>query len=172
MTATPILEHLAALADGTRARLMHVLEGQELTVSDLCAVLQLPQSTVSRHLKILSDDGWVLGRADGTSRRYRIPALAADRRRLWELVRGEVSAADLAEMITDWMWFGSQGLAEVYTTRLWLGVGVFFASSILSALLLYLNWRLAWAFARPPALFEGQEEAVPPRLVRLAGGVP
>lgn len=96
MTAAPILEHLAALADGTRARLMHVLEGQELTVSDLCAVLQLPQSTVSRHLKILADDGWVLGRADGTSRRYRIPALAADRRRLWELVRNEVSATPTA----------------------------------------------------------------------------
>ncbi len=77
-----------------------------------------------------------------------------------------VLPAILAEMITDWMWFGSQGLAEVYTTRLWLAVGVFFGAGILSALLLYLNWRLAWRFARPAALFEGQQETVPPRHVR------
>jgi ArsR family transcriptional regulator len=96
MTAAPILDHLAALADPTRARNVHVLEGQELTVSDICAVLQLPQSTVSRHLKLLADDGWVTGRADGTSRRYRVPPLAADRRRLWELVRAEIAATPTA----------------------------------------------------------------------------
>ena len=49
-----------------------MLENRELTVSELCSVLQLPQSTVSRHLKILSDDGWVASRADGTSRLYRL----------------------------------------------------------------------------------------------------
>ena len=96
MTAAPILDHLAALADPTRARIVHVLEGQELTVSDICAVLQLPQSTVSRHLKLLAGDGWVAGRADGTSRRYRVPSLAADRRRLWELVRAEVATTSTA----------------------------------------------------------------------------
>jgi ArsR family transcriptional regulator len=90
MTSAPILEHLAALADPTRARIIHVLEGQELTVSELCAVLQLPQSTVSRHLKLLADDGWVSGRAEATSRRYRT-SLDPDRRRLWELVRGDVA---------------------------------------------------------------------------------
>lgn len=72
----------------------------------------------------------------------------------------------LADMITDWMWFGSQGLAEVYTTRLWLAIGVFFASGILTALLLYLNWRIAWSFARPSAVYEGQQEPVSPRIVR------
>lgn len=96
MTAAPILDHLAALADPTRARVMHVVEGQELTVSDICAVLQVPQSTVSRHLRILADDGWVVGRADGTSRRYRVPALGADRRRLWELVRTDVASTPTA----------------------------------------------------------------------------
>ena len=49
----------------------------------------------------------------------------------------------LSEMITDWMWFGSQNLAEVYTTRLWLGIGVFALASVLAALLLWLNWTLA-----------------------------
>ncbi len=37
-----------------------VLERHELTVTELCAVLQLPQSTVSRHLKTLLDAGWVV----------------------------------------------------------------------------------------------------------------
>ena len=40
-----------------------LLERHELTVSELCAVLQLPQSTVSRHLKTLADAGWVASRA-------------------------------------------------------------------------------------------------------------
>lgn len=96
MTALPILDHLAALADPTRARIMHVVEGQELAVSDLCAVLQLPQSTVSRHLKLLGDDGWVRARSEGTTRRYRPAPLDVDRRRLWELVRADVAATPTA----------------------------------------------------------------------------
>ena len=43
---------------------------QELTVTELCSVLQLPQSTVSRHLKALGDAGWVSARAEGTSNLY------------------------------------------------------------------------------------------------------
>ncbi len=50
----------ASLADTTRSRMLLLLERHELTVSELCAVLQLPQSTVSRHLKALADAGWVV----------------------------------------------------------------------------------------------------------------
>ena len=46
----PILDHMTALSDATRCRMLMLLEKQELTVSELCAVLQMPQSTVSRHL--------------------------------------------------------------------------------------------------------------------------
>jgi ubiquinone/menaquinone biosynthesis C-methylase UbiE len=88
-----ILDHLSALADVTRDRLLLLLESHELTVSELCAVLQLPQSTVSRHLKALANAGWVTSRAEGTSRLY---AMARDQqdaatRRLWLLVREQVS---------------------------------------------------------------------------------
>ena len=86
-----ILAGLTALADATRARLLLVLERHELSVGELCAVLQLPQSTVSRHLKTLADDGWVVCRVDGTSRRYRAAALPGSSRRLWQLVRDEVA---------------------------------------------------------------------------------
>ena len=42
-----IFDDLTALADSTRSRMLLVLERHELTVGELCAVLQLPQSTVS-----------------------------------------------------------------------------------------------------------------------------
>lgn len=83
---------LQALADNTRNRLLLVLERQELTVSEICDVLQLPQSTASRHLKILADDGWVVSRADGASRFYRMPAdLEPAARKLWQVVREQMN---------------------------------------------------------------------------------
>ncbi len=99
-TTTPtIFDRMSALSDTTRSRLLLVLEEHELTVSELCAVLQLPQSTVSRHLKVLSDEGWVSSQAEGTSRRYRMPADLLDpaARRLWNLVREQISSSPVAE---------------------------------------------------------------------------
>jgi ArsR family transcriptional regulator len=79
---------MSALADPTRARTLRLVEQHELSVADLCAVLQLPQSTVSRHLKVLADEDWVSVRAEGTSRLYRLtPGLDPSARRLWGLVR-------------------------------------------------------------------------------------
>ena len=74
--------------------------------------------------------------------------------------------AILSEMITDWMWFGSQNLADVYTTRLWLGVGVFFGAGILAVVVLYANWMLAWRVSRPTTVYPGQAEPLPKGLVR------
>ena len=110
---TDLYARLAALGDPTRVRLLLVLDRHELTVGELCSVLQLPQSTVSRHLKVLADDGWLVARADGTSRQYRVPEdLDAGARRLWRVVReqageGELAQADGAR--------AAQVLAESYT---------------------------------------------------------
>lgn len=92
-TATPpVLGHLGTLGDVTRCRLLAVLERREFSVSELCQALQLPQPTVSRHLRVLADDGWVTSRADGTRRPYRrVDGLAPDQARLWEVVRGELA---------------------------------------------------------------------------------
>jgi len=89
-----ILEHMSALSDPTRCRTLLLLERQELTVSELCAVLQMPQSSVSRHLKTLADDGWVVSRRDGTSRFYSMALddMDAGARRLWPLIREQVAA--------------------------------------------------------------------------------
>jgi ArsR family transcriptional regulator len=72
--------------------MLMLLEKHELTVSELCAVLQMPQSTVSRHLKTLSDDDWVASRRDGTSRFYSMPVddLDSGAKRLWPLIREQV----------------------------------------------------------------------------------
>ena len=91
--APAILDHLASLADTTRSRILLLLDRDELTVSELCTVMQLPQSTVSRHLKALADAGWVTGRADGTSNVYAMTRDDLDpaARRLWLLVREQVA---------------------------------------------------------------------------------
>jgi SAM-dependent methyltransferase len=96
-----ILDHLTALADTTRNRILLLLEGQELTVSELCAVMQLPQSTMSRHLKALGDSGWVSSRAEGTSHLYTMVrpgsrhgvSLDASAAELWALVRSQIGSS-------------------------------------------------------------------------------
>ena len=111
MNARPpaILDHLVSLADTTRSRILLLLEHHELTVSELCGITQLPQSTVSRHLKALADAGWVAARAEGTRRLYTMAPLSAapDKRdgsdgsdgamrRLWSLVREQVAPTPAA----------------------------------------------------------------------------
>ena len=93
-----ILDHLSALADTTRSRLLLLLDRHELTVSELCGVLQLPQSTVSRHLKALADSGWISARAEGTSNVYAMTRddLDGSARRLWALVREQVGSSPAA----------------------------------------------------------------------------
>lgn len=88
---------MAALGDTARSRLLVLLEEGELTVSELVQIIQLPQSTVSRHLKVLADDGWVTSRTSGTSRFYRTATdLDAEASELWSLVRRDVVGAGLA----------------------------------------------------------------------------
>ncbi len=95
--AGAVLEPLRSLADETRARSLLLLERDELTVGEVSQVLQLPQSTVSRHLAILLNDGWLRVRADGTSRHYRLaPDLPDPLRRLWGAVREGLGATRAA----------------------------------------------------------------------------
>lgn len=92
-----IFDRMTALADTTRSRMLLVLERHEITVNEIKSVLQLPQSTVSRHLKVLGDEGWVVSRPEGTSRRYRMTEkLEPSVRRLWHLVREQVMATSAA----------------------------------------------------------------------------
>src|SRR5688572_5842582 len=92
-----ILDHLSALADTTRSRILLLLDRHELTVSELCGIMQLPQSTVSRHLKALADSGWISARAEGTSNVYAMTRdVDGSARRLWALVREQVGPTPAA----------------------------------------------------------------------------
>jgi len=91
-TVPPILERLSVLGDETRTRILALLERGEFNVSELCAVLQSPQPTVSRQLKTLATEGWVEARADGRNRHYRLsPTIDDAALGLWQIVRDEVS---------------------------------------------------------------------------------
>ncbi len=61
-----------ALADETRLRIIALLAEGELCVCDLMAILELPQSTVSRHLAYLRHAGWVADRRQGMWMFYRL----------------------------------------------------------------------------------------------------
>src|SRR3954468_4080156 len=102
-----IFDHLASLGDPTRTRTLLLLDGHELTVTELCSIMQLPQSTVSRHLKALADGGWITSRAEGPSHLYTMSrptagpgregraegrdAIEPAARRLWQLVREQIA---------------------------------------------------------------------------------
>jgi ArsR family transcriptional regulator len=93
-----ILDQAATLSDPTRCRILLAVEQHELQVTELCSILQLPQSTVSRHLKQLRDGGWIDSRAEGASRFYRarIRELEPSSRRLWALMKESIAGAPAA----------------------------------------------------------------------------
>ena len=62
-----------SLEDETRLRILALLMEDELCVCDLIAALQLPQSTISRHLCHLKNAGWVKDRREGIWAFYAIP---------------------------------------------------------------------------------------------------
>ncbi|MFO0582134.1 MAG: metalloregulator ArsR/SmtB family transcription factor [Anaeromyxobacter sp.] len=81
---------MEAIGDPTRLRALRALERQELSVLELCEALALPQSTVSRHLKVLADGGWVTARREGTQAFYAWAAeLDPGARKLWTVARAE-----------------------------------------------------------------------------------
>ncbi|ABC79932.1 ArsR/SmtB family transcription factor [Anaeromyxobacter dehalogenans] len=85
-----LLGWLELLSDPIRLRALRALEPRELSVLELREVLALPQSTVSRHLKTLSDAGWLSARREGTQSLYGWAAeLDPGARKLWQLARAE-----------------------------------------------------------------------------------
>ena len=80
------------LADPTRLRIIEVLRGGERAVNDLVDQVAIHQSGVSRHLRILSEAGFVQVRPDGPKRMYslrpepfrELDAWITQYRRLWE----------------------------------------------------------------------------------------
>ena len=88
----PLLGWMQSLGDAARLRLLRLIERQELGGAELCDILQMPQSTVSRHLKMLTDQGWTACRRNGTANLYRmtLDELAPPARKLWLLARKQI----------------------------------------------------------------------------------
>lgn len=61
-----LLQIHKALADETRLRLVRLLVRSPLNVNEILAILQMGQSRVSRHLRILAEAGLVTRRREGT----------------------------------------------------------------------------------------------------------
>lgn len=73
-----ILDIFKALADEGRLRILRSIDQAELSVAELVQVLDMPQSTVSRHLKPMREAGLVASRRDGTSVYYKRGPLFRD----------------------------------------------------------------------------------------------
>lgn len=88
MNRDGIYEHLSILSEPLRVRLLHLLQREELGVGELTRILQVPQSTVSRHLKALDVGGWVARRSEGTATWIRMAheRLPTEALELWRVV--------------------------------------------------------------------------------------
>jgi DNA-binding transcriptional ArsR family regulator len=64
------IDAFQVLADPTRRRILDTLRSGEQQVADVVATAGIHQSGVSRHLRILSESGFVSMRPDGQRRLY------------------------------------------------------------------------------------------------------
>jgi DNA-binding transcriptional ArsR family regulator len=89
------------LADPTRLRILDVLRAGERPVNDLVAAVDIHQSGVSRHLRILQEAGFVSVRPEGAQRFYslrpepfhELDVWIAQYRKLWEARLDRFAAA-------------------------------------------------------------------------------
>jgi DNA-binding transcriptional ArsR family regulator len=91
----------STLADPTRLRILDALRAGERPVNDLVAAVDIHQSGVSRHLRILQEAGFVTVRPEGAQRFYalrpepfrELDAWVAQYRKLWEARLDRLAAA-------------------------------------------------------------------------------
>jgi len=65
-----LIKCFKALSDKTRLRLLYILRRYELNVNEIVLVVEMIQSGVSRHLKILLESGLLTARKDGSFTYY------------------------------------------------------------------------------------------------------
>jgi DNA-binding transcriptional ArsR family regulator len=65
-----------AVAEPRRRQIVDAIAAGERSVSDLVAVLGLPQPLVSKHLRVLREVGVVVARDEGRQRLYRLNGIA------------------------------------------------------------------------------------------------
>ena len=131
-----LLSALRAAGESTRLRILAVLARSELTVGELCRVLDQTQPRVSRHLRLLCEAGLLVRHAQGASAFYR-PARSGPGRQLFDAVmplvndedptlqvdlrrlatiraeRAEVAAAYFEAVASDWDRMRTRHVADV-----------------------------------------------------------
>ena len=79
-------EHIStflALADPTRLRILETMKSGECAVGEIVDRMDIQQSGVSRHLRILTEAGIVQVRPDGQKRLYSLRKEAFDELEAW-----------------------------------------------------------------------------------------
>jgi DNA-binding transcriptional ArsR family regulator len=73
-TAAEYASWFRALADATRVQIVSLLarQGEPMNVGEIVACVDVGQSTVSAHLKVLAEVGFVLAEQRGTACFYRV----------------------------------------------------------------------------------------------------
>jgi ubiquinone/menaquinone biosynthesis C-methylase UbiE/DNA-binding transcriptional ArsR family regulator len=79
LSAEQVVEVLRAAGESTRLRLLALLAAEELSVLELCRILDQSQPRVSRHLKLLAEAGLVERFPDGAWVFYRLASKSPGR---------------------------------------------------------------------------------------------
>ncbi len=69
-----------ALSDPNRLRILKMLQSKHLCVCEITSVLNLATSTVSKHLSILRDSGFIIEEKDGKWVNFQINPTPSDQR--------------------------------------------------------------------------------------------
>jgi DNA-binding transcriptional ArsR family regulator len=65
-------ENFKALSDPTRLKILYLLKYEELYVCEIITVLNKPQSTISHHLNVLKNAGFIKSHKDGIWIKYKL----------------------------------------------------------------------------------------------------
>ncbi len=69
-----------ALSDQNRLRILKMLQSKHLCVCEITEILQLATSTVSKHLSILKESGFIIEEKEGKWVNYKINPTSSDQR--------------------------------------------------------------------------------------------
>jgi len=61
-----------AISDPTRLKILYLLQDGELCVCEIIMALEKPQSTISHHLNVLKNAGFIKGRKEGIWIHYKL----------------------------------------------------------------------------------------------------
>ena len=90
-----------ALSDPNRLRILKMLQSKSLCVCEIKDVLNLATSTVSKHLSILRDTGFIIEEKDGKWVNYMINPMPADLRISSVLSSLDFWISDDSQIISD-----------------------------------------------------------------------